>query len=256
MTGLERAGRRTTSSSSHRPGRRASHTWPRHASSRSACGISRTRASTEAAWSSCCARSPTWTRSRTRSTGPAWLRTWSAGAATGPSSRWRTRCGCLGSSRIRSTTSSCSGRLRPLDSLIDRVITAFGYDIAILAMRGGEQRMANLRKLMRLAAEYEEHDGRDLRGFLDFAEERTSRDEREGMAALRVEGHDGVRVMTVHAAKGLEFPVVAVADMGRGLGAAFAHPDLVVGRLSGQVGDPGGARFGMRVPVAAAEPLR
>ena len=146
--------------------------------------------------------------------------------------------------------------LRPLDSLIDRVITAFGYDLAILAMRGGEQRMANLRKLMRLAAEYEEHDGRDLRGFLDFAEERTSRDEREGMAALRVEGHDGVRVMTVHAAKGLEFPVVAVADMGRGLGAAFAHPDLVVGRLSGQVGDPSGARFGMRVPVAAAEPLR
>ncbi len=136
--------------------------------------------------------------------------------------------------------------LRPLDSLIDRVITAFGYDLAVLAMRGGEQRMANLRKLMRLAAEYEEHDGRDLRGFLDFAEERTRRDEREGMAALRVEGHDGVRVMTVHAAKGLEFPVVAVADMGRGLGAAFAYPDLVVS----------GSRFGMRVPVAAADPLR
>jgi DNA helicase-2/ATP-dependent DNA helicase PcrA len=107
--------------------------------------------------------------------------------------------------------------LRPLDSLIDRVITAFGYDIAILAMRGGEQRMANLRKLMRLAAEYEEHDGRDLRGFLDFAEERTSRDEREGMAALRVEGHDGVRVMTVHAAKGLEFPVVFIAGLEEGL---------------------------------------
>ena len=33
--------------------------------------------------------------------------------------------------------------------------------------------MANVRKLMRLAAEYEEHEGRDLRGFLDFAEERT-----------------------------------------------------------------------------------
>jgi ATP-dependent helicase/nuclease subunit A len=146
--------------------------------------------------------------------------------------------------------------LRPLDSLIDRVITAFGYDLAILAMRGGEQRMANLRKLMRLAAEYEEHDGRDLRGFLDFAEERTRRDEREGMAALRVEGHDGVRVMTVHAAKGLEFPVVAVGDMGRGLGAAFAYPDLVVGRLPGPVGDSRGARFGMRVPVAAADPLR
>ena len=48
--------------------------------------------------------------------------------------------------------------------------------------------MANVRKLMRLAAEYEEHEGRDLRGFLDFAEERTRRDEREGMAASRSRG--------------------------------------------------------------------
>jgi ATP-dependent exoDNAse (exonuclease V) beta subunit len=146
--------------------------------------------------------------------------------------------------------------LRPLDALIDRVITAFDYDLAILAMRDGPRRMANLRKLMRLAAEYEEHDGRDLRGFLDFAEERTRRDEREGMAAVQVEGHDGVRVMTVHAAKGLEFPVVAVADMGRGLGAGFAHPDLIVGRLPGPVGDPTGAPFGMRLPVAAGDSLR
>jgi ATP-dependent helicase/nuclease subunit A len=148
------------------------------------------------------------------------------------------------------------GPLRPLDGLIDRVISAFDYDLAILAMKGGPRRMANLRKLMRLAAEYEEHDGRDLRGFLDFAEERTRRDDREGMAALQVEGHDGVRVMTVHAAKGLEFPVVAVADMGRSLGAGFANPNLLVGRLPGPVGDPAGARFGMRLPVAAADSLR
>ncbi len=146
--------------------------------------------------------------------------------------------------------------LRPLDALVDRVITAFDYDLAILRMKNGPRRMANVRKLMRLAAEYEEHDGRDLRGFLDFAEERTRRDEREGMAAVRVEGHDGVRVMTVHAAKGLEFPVVAVADMGRGLGAGFANPDLIVGRLRGPVGDPMGAQLGMRLPVAAAESLR
>ena len=146
--------------------------------------------------------------------------------------------------------------LRPLDALVDRVITAFGYDLAILEMKDGPRRMANVRKLMRLAAEYEEHDGRDLRGFLDFAEERTRRDEREGMAAVQVEGHDGVRVMTVHAAKGLEFPVVAVADMGRGLGMGFSNPDLIVGRLTGPVGDPTGAPFGMRLPVAAGESLR
>jgi ATP-dependent helicase/nuclease subunit A len=146
--------------------------------------------------------------------------------------------------------------LRPLDELIDRVISAFDYDLAVLAMNDGQRRTANLRKLMRLAADYEEHDGRDLRGFLDFAEERTSRDEREGMAALGVEGHDGVRVMTVHAAKGLEFPVVAAADLGRRLGAGFRYPNLVIGRLPGDVGDPTGARLGMRLPVAGAEPIR
>ena len=62
--------------------------------------------------------------------------------------------------------------------------------------------------------------------------------------------------MTVHAAKGLEFPVVAVADLGRRLGRGLRHADLVVGRLTGAVGDPAGARFGMRVPVTAGVPLR
>ena len=155
--------------------------------------------------------------------------------------------------------------LLPLDSLIDRAISAFDYDLATLRRRGGERRMANIRKLMRLAREYEEHDGRDLRGFLDFAEERTVRDEREGMAAVRVEGHDGVRLMTVHAAKGLQFPVVAVADLGRGLGIGGRPGDLVIGRVdeaAGAAHDGGAgrdrprARFGMRLAIAAAESLR
>ena len=123
--------------------------------------------------------------------------------------------------------------LLPLDSLIDRTISAFDYDLALLARPGGRRRMANVRKLMRLAAEYEEHEGRNLRGFLEFAEERTLRDEREGMAAVQVEGHDGVRVMTVHAAKGLQFPVVAVADLGRGLGTGSRDGDVVIGRIEG-----------------------
>ena len=59
-------------------------------------------------------------------------------------------------------------------------------------------------------------EGRDLRGFLDFLTDRAGRD-REGEAATEAEDHDGVRLMTVHAAKGLEFPVVAVADPGAGV---------------------------------------
>ena len=68
----------------------------------------------------------------------------------------------------------------------------------------GEARFANVRKLMRLASEYEAREGRDLRGLLDFLAARAEGDA-EAQAATAAEGHDGVRIMTVHNAKGLEF---------------------------------------------------
>ena len=120
-------------------------------------------------------------------------------------------------------------RCLTLEDLVERTMSAFGYDLGLIARRGGVGRMANVRKLMRLARDYEASEGRDLAGFLALAAESTERDEREGMAAVQAEGHDGVRVMTVHAAKGLQFPVVAVPDLGRGLAAGRRHADLVIG---------------------------
>ena len=60
-----------------------------------------------------------------------------------------------------------------LETLIDRAVTRSGYDRAVLRMPDGERRMANVRKLMRLAREYEADEGRDLRGFIDFVPSRT-----------------------------------------------------------------------------------
>ena len=139
--------------------------------------------------------------------------------------------------------------LLTLEELVERTMTAFGYDLGLLARAGGAGRMANVRKLMRLAREYERNEGRDLAGFLRLAVESTRRDEREGMAAVEAEGHDGVRVMTVHAAKGLEFPIVAAPDLGRALNAGHRGGDVVVGRLE----DSGEPRFGMRLAFAAGE---
>jgi len=102
-----------------------------------------------------------------------------------------------------------------LETLIDRAVTGSGYDRAVLRMPEGERRMANVRKLMRLAREYEADEGRDLRGFIDFVAEQDLLRAREGEAPLETEGIDAVRLMTIHAAKGLEFPVVCVADLGR-----------------------------------------
>ncbi|HEY6730749.1 MAG TPA: UvrD-helicase domain-containing protein [Solirubrobacterales bacterium] len=114
-----------------------------------------------------------------------------------------------------------------LPALVEAVVTETGYDLAVLMRPAGEARFANVRKMARLAAEFESREGRDLRGFLDFLAARAE-GEAEAQAATAAEGHDGVRIMTVHNAKGLEFGVVAVPDLSRRL-LGGRSPLLVIG---------------------------
>ena len=128
-----------------------------------------------------------------------------------------------------------------LEELIERAVRETGYDLAALMRRPGRMRIANVRKLMRMAREFEASEGRDLRGFLEFAELRGEADD-EAVAATEAEDHDGVRVMTIHAAKGLEFPVVAVPDLDRDLLIGGFAPAL---RVGGAPGNP--PRIGLRL---------
>ncbi|HET7418594.1 MAG TPA: UvrD-helicase domain-containing protein [Solirubrobacterales bacterium] len=116
-----------------------------------------------------------------------------------------------------------------LPALVEAAVTETGYDLAVLSRPAGEARYANVRKMARLAAEFESREGRDPRGFLDFLAARAESDA-EAQAATAAEGHDGVRIMTVHNAKGLEFGVVAVPDLARSLLAGSRAPLLVLGR--------------------------
>jgi ATP-dependent helicase/nuclease subunit A len=116
-----------------------------------------------------------------------------------------------------------------LAGLVEAAVTETGYDLATLLQPSGESRLANVRKLSRLAAAYESREGRDLRGLLDFLAARAETDT-EAQAATAAEGHDGVRIMTVHNAKGLEFEVVAVPDLARGLLSGGRRPVLALGR--------------------------
>jgi ATP-dependent exoDNAse (exonuclease V) beta subunit len=127
-----------------------------------------------------------------------------------------------------------------LAGLIDAAVTATGYDLAVLMRRAGESRFANVRKLMRLAAEFEAAEGRDLRGLLDFLAARADADA-DAQAATAVEGHDGVRIMTIHSAKGLEFDVVAIPHLSRGLLPAARGPMLSLGH------EPETPRVGMQL---------
>ncbi len=102
-----------------------------------------------------------------------------------------------------------------VEELVERALDLSGYDLAMLAMPGGPRRLANVRKLMRLGRAYEAQDGPDLRGFLALIAGRGAGDPRESEAPVEGEALDAVRLMTIHRAKGLEFPVVCVSDLGR-----------------------------------------
>ena len=76
----------------------------------------------------------------------------------------------------------------------------------------GEQALANVLHVAELARQYEADGGISFRGFVD--ELRIAAETAQAAEApILEEGSDGVRMMTVHKAKGLEFPVVILADL-------------------------------------------
>ncbi|MEZ0117052.1 UNVERIFIED_ORG: ATP-dependent helicase/nuclease subunit A [Heyndrickxia coagulans] len=88
------------------------------------------------------------------------------------------------------------------------------YDFAG-GLPGGKQRQANLRALYDRARQYEETSFRGLFRFLRFIERMQERGDDLGTARALSEQEDVVRLMTIHASKGLEFPVVFVAGLNR-----------------------------------------
>jgi ATP-dependent exoDNAse (exonuclease V) beta subunit len=133
-----------------------------------------------------------------------------------------------------------------VEELVERVLDRTGYDLELLALAGGQRRLANVRKLMRLGREYEAAHGPDLRGFLELVDARAGergRDPRDSEAPVESEALDAVRIMTIHRAKGLEFRIVCVADLGR---APWSFAPLIRvgrdGRLGLRLSRPGTER--------------
>ena len=133
----------------------------------------------------------------------------------------------------------------PLELLCERIVAEHDYDLAILARGDGQRRYANLRKLARLARSYEELRGADLEGFVRFVAGQEAVGAKESDAVSEEEGADAVRLLTIHAAKGLEFKVVVVADAGRSRPPVSDILALSDGRFGFKVAHPAtGTRVG------------
>jgi ATP-dependent helicase/nuclease subunit A len=126
--------------------------------------------------------------------------------------------------------------LLALDALITRVVARTGYDLHVLGLAGGRRRLANIHKLERLAADFEQGHGRDVRAFIDHVAAEVQAQAREPEAPVELGDLDAVQLMTIHAAKGLEFGVVVVAGLGRqgqnGVGSILVDGDQVGLRLA------------------------
>ncbi len=98
--------------------------------------------------------------------------------------------------------------------LLSTIYRQTKYYEAVAAMNDGRQRQANLRMLIDRAATYEQTSFRGLSRFLQFIKKIRELDNDLKSARTLGENENVVRIMTVHKSKGLEFPVVFVADLG------------------------------------------
>jgi len=101
---------------------------------------------------------------------------------------------------------------RPVADTIGRLIALTRAHAGFILWRGGEQVLANVLHISDLARRYELEGGLSFRGFVDTLHDASARAD-SPEAPILEEGSDGVRLMTVHKAKGLEFPVVVLADI-------------------------------------------
>ncbi|MBO5333830.1 MAG: helicase-exonuclease AddAB subunit AddA [Clostridia bacterium] len=99
-----------------------------------------------------------------------------------------------------------------IGSLIRRILEITSYDSIVGAMDSGEKRVLNIELLINYAEGYESSSGSGLSGFIRFLDKiRKNNKDLEGANEIS-ENDDVVRIMSIHKSKGLEFPVVFVAN--------------------------------------------
>ncbi|EGO63991.1 helicase-exonuclease AddAB subunit AddA [Acetonema longum] len=160
-------------------------------------------------------------------------------------------------------------RTRSVPELIWQIYRETGYYDYVGGMPGGVFRQANLRALYDRARQYETTNYRGLFRFLRFIDRMRQKGSDLSTARALGENENVVRIMSIHKSKGLEFPVVFLADLGKGMNLSdtrqpiLCHQDLGIGPYvtlpQERFRYPTLARYGMietMIRQAKAEELR
>ncbi len=103
----------------------------------------------------------------------------------------------------------------PATHLLRRVLDDTGLYGILAGDSAAEQQITNIEKFVEIARKFETQGFRTLSDFVAYLDELETAAEREGEAQIFAEGMNVVQVMTIHAAKGLEFPIVFVPELDR-----------------------------------------
>jgi len=127
-----------------------------------------------------------------------------------------------------------------LSKCIEAVLAQTHYAEWLRAQERGEQRHANVQRLLGLAEEFDQFQRQGLFRFLRFVNAQREAEAEPDVAAVATE--NSVRLMSVHQSKGLEFPVVVVADLGKSFNLQDLRAEIILDERFGlcpQVRTPG-----------------
>ncbi|HWX19959.1 MAG TPA: UvrD-helicase domain-containing protein [Candidatus Binatia bacterium] len=113
-----------------------------------------------------------------------------------------------------------------LSRCLETVLSETHYGAWLLTQPRGGQRQANVQRLVSLAQRFDQFQRQGLFRFLRFIEAQQLAETEPEVAAVNDE--DAVRLMSIHQSKGLEFPVVMVADLGKAFNLADLRAELIL----------------------------
>jgi ATP-dependent helicase/nuclease subunit A len=124
-------------------------------------------------------------------------------------------------------------RREPLGDLVAAIYDETGYPAWALGQSGGENRQANLLRFHRIARQFDQFSRQGLSRFLRFVEQLEEEEGDYGAAAPVAEGQNVVRILSIHKSKGLEFPIVFLAGLGKKFNLRDTHAALLFTRGGG-----------------------
>lgn len=116
----------------------------------------------------------------------------------------------------------------PIHQLLEQIYRETGYYAYVSAMPAGETRQANLDLLIEKAAAYESTSYQGLFHFIRYIERLKKVETDFGEAAAAGAEDRTVRIMSIHKSKGLEFPIVILAGMGKRFNRQDAYGRLLI----------------------------